>query len=77
MFKGDKQKFGEAELAAMEKRKALSNIKTPDEMKDNLYKDGVLPGEKVYSIYCVSCHQRNGKGDGNRFPLNVYKDAVQ
>ena len=27
-----------------------------------------MPGEKVYSIYCVSCHQRNGKGDGNRFP---------
>ncbi|HKH59768.1 MAG TPA: c-type cytochrome [Flavitalea sp.] len=68
MYKGDKKKFGKAELAAMEKRKTLSNMRTPDEVKDNLYKDRALPGEKVYSIYCVSCHQRNGKGDGNRFP---------
>jgi glucose/arabinose dehydrogenase len=68
MYKGDKNKFGSAELAAMEKRKTLSNIMTPDEGKDNLYKDKTLPGEKVYSIYCASCHQRNGKGDGNRFP---------
>ena len=37
-------------------------------MKDNLYKGKAIPGEQVYSIYCVSCHQRNGKGDGNRFP---------
>ena len=68
MYKGDKNKFGRAELAAMEKRRTFSNIRTPDELKDNLYKDKVLPGEKVYSIYCASCHQRNGKGDGNRFP---------
>ena len=68
MYKGDKNKFGSAELAAMEKRKTLSNIRIPYEVKDNLYKDKTLPGEKVYSIYCASCHQRNGKGDGNRFP---------
>ena len=68
MYKGDKNKFGSAELEAMEKRKTLSNIRTPDEVNDNLYKDRSLPGEKVYSIYCASCHQRNGKGDGNRFP---------
>ena len=68
MYQGDKNKFGSEELAAMEKRKTFSNIRTPDELKDNLYKDKALPGEKVYSIYCASCHQRNGKGDGNRFP---------
>ncbi|MEJ7768309.1 MAG: c-type cytochrome [Chitinophagaceae bacterium] len=68
LYKGDKTKFGEAELAVMEKRKALSNIRTPDEVNDNLYKGTALPGEQVYNIYCVSCHQRNGKGDGNRFP---------
>ena len=68
MYTGDKNKFGTAELAVMDNRKTLSNIRTPDEVKDNLYKEKALPGEKVYSIYCVSCHQRNGKGDGNRFP---------
>ncbi|MEO5997507.1 MAG: c-type cytochrome [Chitinophagaceae bacterium] len=68
MYKGDKNKFGKAELAVMEKRKTLSSIRTPDEVNDNLYKGKALPGEQVYNIYCVSCHQRNGKGDGNRFP---------
>ncbi|MCW3116848.1 MAG: repeat containing protein, partial [Chitinophagaceae bacterium] len=23
---------------------------------------------QVYNTYCRSCHQHNGKGDGNRFP---------
>ena len=68
MYKGDKNKFGKAELAAMEKRKLNSNIRTPDEINDNLYKDKPIPGAQVYHTYCVSCHQRNGKGDGNRFP---------
>lgn len=68
MFKGNKNKFGKEQLADMEKRKLYSNIRTPDEIADNLYKDKALPGEKVYNIYCVFCHQRNGKGDGNRFP---------
>jgi glucose/arabinose dehydrogenase/mono/diheme cytochrome c family protein len=68
MFKGDKNKFGKAELTAMEKRKLNSNIRTPDEVNDNLYKDKPIPGTQVYRTYCVSCHQYNGKGDGNRFP---------
>ncbi len=68
MFKGDKKNFGNDQLAAMEKRKAHSNIRTPDEVVDNLYKDKALPGAQVYNIYCVFCHQRNGKGDGSRFP---------
>lgn len=68
MFKGNKKTFGSQELAAMEKRKlTASNIKTPDEIADNLYKDKVT-ASAVYSTYCVSCHQSNGKGDGNRFP---------
>lgn len=25
-------------------------------------------GAKVYATYCMSCHQLDGKGDGNRFP---------
>jgi glucose/arabinose dehydrogenase/cytochrome c553 len=68
MYKGDKNKFGKNELAAMEKRKSNSNIRTPVEINDNLYKDKAIPGSQVYNTYCVSCHQRNGKGDGSRFP---------
>ncbi len=68
MYKGDKSKFGKDELAAMEKRKLNSNIRTPDEVNDNLYKDKAIPGAQVYDTYCISCHQHNGKGDGNRFP---------
>jgi len=68
MFKGDKNKFGKAELASMEKRKLNSNIRTPDEVNDNLYKDKAIPGGQVYNYYCISCHQGNGRGDENRFP---------
>ena len=68
MYKGDKKRFGKAELAAMEKRKLNSNIRTPDEINDNLYKDKPIPGAEVYNTYCTSCHQHNGKGDGTRFP---------
>ncbi|MEP7108357.1 MAG: c-type cytochrome [Ferruginibacter sp.] len=68
MYKGDKNNFGRTELAEMEKHKAMSNIRTPDELNDNLYKGKALPGAQVYNIYCVSCHMRNGKGDGTRFP---------
>ncbi|HTI60792.1 c-type cytochrome [Mucilaginibacter sp.] len=68
MYTGDKKKFGAPELAAMEKRKqTASNIKTPDEVKDNLFK-GMATTSAVYSTYCVACHQADGKGDGNRFP---------
>src|SRR6266487_1306535 len=68
MYKGDKKKFGKAQLAAMEKRKLNYNIRTPDEINDNLYKDIPIPGAQVYNTYCISCHQHNGKGDGSRFP---------
>jgi len=68
MYKGDKKQFGKTELMTMEKRKSNLNIRTPDEKADNLYKEKPMPGTLVYNTYCVSCHQRNGKGDGNRFP---------
>ena len=60
----------------MEKRKANSNIRTPHEVNDNLYKDKGLPGSQVYNTYCISCHQHNGKGDGNRFPPVENSDWV-
>ncbi len=68
MYKGNKKKFGTEQLAGMEKRKSLSHIATPDEEKDNLDKGMVFGGEKVYKIYCGTCHQGDGKGDGARFP---------
>ena len=68
MFKGDKKNFGESNLAKMDQRKNLPHIRTPDEINDNLQKDQVVGGEKIYTTYCAPCHQRNGKGAVGRFP---------
>jgi glucose/arabinose dehydrogenase/mono/diheme cytochrome c family protein len=69
MYKGDKTKFGVADLTAMEKRKTTSaHIKDPDEVADNLQKAVVSGGEEIYRTYCVACHLNDGKGDGLRFP---------
>ena len=68
MYKGDKQHFNEKQLAAMEKRKSRSYIKTPDEKADNLQTGDRLEGSILYDTYCATCHQRNGKGDNNRWP---------
>ncbi|GAB3766632.1 PQQ-dependent sugar dehydrogenase [Spirosoma pomorum] len=67
-YKGDKKNFGSAQLAQMEKRKMMSNIRNPDEIKDNLDRGKPVAGGKVYGIYCAACHQRNGMGDSQRFP---------
>jgi len=76
MYKGDKNKFGEAELASMENRKSRSYIKTPDEQLDNLHMGDRLEGSILYDTYCASCHQRDGKGDNNRFPPLVDSEWV-
>ena len=68
MYKGDRTKFGEAQLAGMESRKSRSYIKTPDEKLDNLGKGGEMEGHILYNSYCASCHQRDGKGDNSRYP---------
>ena len=69
IYKGDKAKFGDADLAAMAKRKTTSaHIKDPDEVKDNLQKGVVSGGEQLYQTYCGACHLQNGKGDESRFP---------
>jgi glucose/arabinose dehydrogenase/mono/diheme cytochrome c family protein len=68
MYKGDKDNFGEAQLAKMESRKKESNIRTPDEVNDNLDKGLMAGGAKVYTVYCGTCHQRNGQGASGRFP---------
>jgi mono/diheme cytochrome c family protein len=76
MYKGDKNKFGNAQLAEMEKRKSRSYIKTPDEVKDNLGIGGEMNGLILYHSYCTSCHQRDGKGDNNRYPPLAGSDWV-
>jgi len=52
----------------MEQRKSLPHIRTPDEVSDNLQKGVAVGGGKIYETYCAPCHQRNGKGAGDRFP---------
>jgi mono/diheme cytochrome c family protein len=68
MFKGNKAGFGEKQLAGMEQRRMRTNVKTPDEVKDNLLKGKEPPGAVAYTRYCASCHLPGGQGDGNRFP---------
>ncbi len=69
MYKGDKKKFSNQDLAEMQRRKETQpHIKTPDIIKDNLNRGKLLAGAKLYTTYCATCHQGNGKGDGTRFP---------
>jgi len=68
MYKGNRYNFGQVELASMEKRKSRNYIKTPDEILDNMQQGDNLSGGILYNTYCASCHQRNGRGDNNRFP---------
>jgi glucose/arabinose dehydrogenase len=76
MYKGDKTKFGAAQLAQMEKRKSRSYIKTPDPIKDDLHLGAQLEGRILYGTYCASCHQGDGKGDNNRYPPLAGSDWV-
>lgn len=69
MYKGDRNSFDVADLAAMEKRKDLAHIRTPDKEKDNLeIGNETSAGMKVYNTYCRACHQADGNGDDNHFP---------
>lgn len=68
MYKGKKEEFGAKDLARMEEEKKKSNIRTPDEIKDNLFKDDAVPGAETYAVYCRACHQQDGRGDGTRYP---------
>lgn len=67
-YTGDKKTFGKEQLASMEARKALSHIRTPDEVEDNLQKDMVDASQLLYNRYCGICHQANGQGASGRFP---------
>ncbi|MEX1238174.1 MAG: cytochrome c, partial [Cyclobacteriaceae bacterium] len=35
---------------------------------DDLDKGTVVGGAKIYTVYCGTCHQRDGKGASGRFP---------
>ena len=75
-FTGDKQSFDATHLAAMEARKSMIHIRTPDRQKDNLQKKSGVRGELVYQTYCLPCHQPDGRGDGTRFPTLAGTDWV-
>ena len=68
IYSGNRRKFGAEQLAAMEARKTLSHLRTPDPEKDNLQKALVSEGMGLYQTYCLPCHQADGKGAGSRFP---------
>jgi len=76
MYKGDKNNFGKEQLAKMEARKSLAHIRPPHEIDDNLEKGIVSGGEKIFSLYCATCHQKDGKGASGRFPPLVGTDWV-
>ncbi|MFT6810880.1 MAG: mono/diheme cytochrome c family protein, partial [Saprospiraceae bacterium] len=67
-FRGDKDNFGDIQLAKMEDRKNLIHLRTPHKINDNLQKDSKFQGAFTYTTYCATCHQSNGKGDSGRFP---------
>lgn len=77
MFLGERGDFGDAQLAGMEARKSRTYIKTAEEGRDQLNKGSLLEGRILYNTYCASCHQRDGKGDNNRFPPLVDSDWVR
>lgn len=77
MYTGDTDTYGKAELAAMEERKfTQSHIKTPDEEQDIIQEGDTYSGRVLYTTYCASCHQGDGKGDNNRFPPLVGSEWV-
>ena len=68
-YTGPPQRFGAPQLTKMAARKVQqAHIRNPDEQKDILGVETTAAGAKVYETYCVACHQRDGKGDGSRFP---------
>ena len=76
MYRGDKEDFGDSELASMEKRKSKNYIRTPVEGIDKREEGDMLAGRILYNTYCIACHQQNGMGDNNRYPPLVNSEWV-
>jgi len=77
MFKGVRENFGQDQLAGMEVRKQMPNIKTPHEARDNLRPMILEAGGRLYTQHCAACHMEDGKGDGIRFPPLDESEWVQ
>jgi len=54
----------------------LTHFKTLDKIRDNLDMGMADEGRKIYNVYCISCHQGDGRGDGSRYPSLVESDWV-
>ncbi len=67
-YTGKKEDFGASDLVAMAKSKERMYIRTPDVVQDRLEQPAEGRGALTYKTFCATCHQSNGKGDGNRFP---------
>jgi mono/diheme cytochrome c family protein len=67
MYSESRKHFNTNQLGSMEDRKTLSHIRTPDVKLDNLQKD-LSQSEQLYSTYCSSCHQQDGKGASGNIP---------
>lgn len=67
VFNADPSKFGEAQLATMEKRKSRTYLKTPDEKADNLSLKPIN-ATAIYNTHCIACHQNNGQGEETKYP---------
>ncbi len=76
MYRGDKEDFSESQLSKMEERKALTHIRDPHEVNDNLSYRFADEGQRIYNTYCIVCHQADGTGDGNRYPPLAGSDWV-
>lgn len=76
LYRGKSDKFGPAQLTAMEMRKMRSNIRTPNEEDDKIESETLGEGSRLYSTFCGACHQGNGMGAPGRFPPLAGTDWV-
>ena len=76
-FTGKKEEFTQKNLAKMVERENRTYVKNPDPIVDNLERGKVaIGGEKLYQTNCRACHQKDGQGDGTRFPSIAGSDWV-
>lgn len=71
MFKGDRDRFGDAQLARMdEEKRSASNVRDPEPEVDLLTRRDSFEslGEQTYMTYCSACHGTEGRGAYPRWP---------
>jgi mono/diheme cytochrome c family protein len=59
-----------------QEKRTASNIRTPDPEADNLQREELLAGGKLYNTYCAACHQQDGLGAPPRYPPLVGTEWV-